>query len=185
MKTLPNIGLVGVQVPFVKGGAEILLESLAFELNKRSYKNDIIRIPFKWHPKEMIIKNCLALRMQDLTESYAGTIDILITFKFPSYVIKHPCIHHVRLSSAPLLSGRSYDLNRPTHFWHDGLGGQRGAYSRRADEVVTAGVAQARQGVVFRKESDHRSLHGSLEAGHERRIQAGLAPLHGKAIASQ
>ena len=41
MKTKPNICLLGVQVPFVKGGAEILLESLSNELQQRSFKNDI------------------------------------------------------------------------------------------------------------------------------------------------
>jgi glycosyltransferase involved in cell wall biosynthesis len=88
---LPNICLAGVQVPFVYGGAEFLLEILDRELKKRSYRSDIVRIPFKWHPKEMIIKSCLATRMLDLDESYVAKIDILIAFKFPAYVIKHPC----------------------------------------------------------------------------------------------
>jgi len=90
MKALPNICLVGVQVPFVRGGAEILLENLNRELQKRSYKTDIVRIPFKWHPKDMILKSCLATRMLDLTESYAAKVDILISFKFPAYITKHP-----------------------------------------------------------------------------------------------
>ena len=90
MQKKPNICLVGVQIPFVKGGAEILLENLYSELGARNYPTEVVRIPFKWHPKEAIIRHSMALRMLDLTESYAAKIDILIPFKFPSYVIKHP-----------------------------------------------------------------------------------------------
>jgi glycosyltransferase involved in cell wall biosynthesis len=90
MNSKPNICLVGVQIPFVKGGAEILIESLGKELQDRNYKCDIVQIPFKWHPKEMIMRSCLAARMLDLTESYAAKIDILIAFKFPAYVVNHP-----------------------------------------------------------------------------------------------
>ncbi|MBU1627937.1 glycosyltransferase family 1 protein, partial [bacterium] len=69
MKSLPNICLVGVQIPFVRGGAEILIDSFSKELQSRDFKCDIVRIPFKWHPKEMIMRSCLSVRMLDLTES--------------------------------------------------------------------------------------------------------------------
>jgi glycosyltransferase involved in cell wall biosynthesis len=89
VKSKPNICLVGVQIPFVKGGAEILLESLNEELKFRSFKTDVVNIPFKWHPKEMILRSCLAARMLDLSESYAAKIDLLVAFKFPGYVVSH------------------------------------------------------------------------------------------------
>ena len=90
MNSIPNICLVGVQIPFVRGGAEILTESLSLELKSRGFRTDTINIPFKWHPKDMILRSCFAARMLDLTESYTAKIDIVIPFKFPGYVVKHP-----------------------------------------------------------------------------------------------
>jgi len=85
-----RIGICSVQVPFVKGGAEILSLELYNELVKRGYDVEYINIPFKWYPLPKILKHALIWRMLDLTESIGGKIDLLICTKFPSYVVKHP-----------------------------------------------------------------------------------------------
>lgn len=79
-----------VQIPFQWGGAEILADTLLRQLKKRDYQVEIVRIPFKWYPKEEIIKSAFAWRLLDITESYGEKIDLVICTKFPSYVIKHP-----------------------------------------------------------------------------------------------
>jgi len=85
-----TIGICNAQVPFVRGGIEIQAESLQQQLNERGYKTEMIRLPFKWYPKIEIIRSALAWRFLDLTESSGLKIDLLICFKFPSYVVKHP-----------------------------------------------------------------------------------------------
>jgi glycosyltransferase involved in cell wall biosynthesis len=85
-----RIGICNVQVPFIKGGAEILSLELYNELIKRGHDVELINIPFKWYPSSKILKHALIWRMMDLTESNGEKIDLLICTKFPSYVIKHP-----------------------------------------------------------------------------------------------
>ena len=40
------------QVPFVQGGAELLVRGLLAELTRRGYRTEKVSIPCKWHPKE-------------------------------------------------------------------------------------------------------------------------------------
>ena len=63
-----KIAIVTVQVPFIKGGAEILVNMLKDELRKRGYDADIVTIPFKWYPSETIVDCMMIGRMLDLTE---------------------------------------------------------------------------------------------------------------------
>ncbi|MFZ3171869.1 MAG: glycosyltransferase family 4 protein [Carboxydocellales bacterium] len=84
-----KIAICTVQVPFVRGGAEILVESLNTQLLKRGFNSTIVSIPFKWYPKNEILKNMLTWRMSDLSESNGMKIDMVIATKFPSYGIKH------------------------------------------------------------------------------------------------
>lgn len=84
-----NICICTAQVPFVKGGAEILVQSLYEQLKLRGYSAEIVQIPFKWYPEDQIINSILAWRMIDLSESNGQKIDLVIPTKFPSYVVKH------------------------------------------------------------------------------------------------
>jgi len=85
-----KICLCGAQVPFVRGGAEELLDSLKAQLEKRGHSVDIVKLPFKWHPNQEVINNCLAWRLLDLSHSSGQSIDLVISTKFPSYLIRHP-----------------------------------------------------------------------------------------------
>lgn len=85
-----RIAIATVQVPFVRGGAELLAESLRSELQAAGHEAEIISLPFKWYPAERIAEHMLAFRLMDLTESRAGPIDRVIGLKFPAYMITHP-----------------------------------------------------------------------------------------------
>ncbi|HJZ74680.1 MAG TPA: glycosyltransferase family 4 protein [Vicinamibacterales bacterium] len=78
------------QVPFVRGGAELLVRSLVSELTRRGYKADRASIPFKWYPKEELLAQAAAWRMIDLSESNGEPIDTVIATKFPTYFVRHP-----------------------------------------------------------------------------------------------
>lgn len=85
-----RIVVATVQVPFVRGGAEILAEGLVKALGESGHQVDIISIPFKWYPPERILDCMLACRLLDLSESCGQAIDKVIALKFPAYLIRHP-----------------------------------------------------------------------------------------------
>lgn len=87
---MKNILICNNQVPYTKGGAEILVEELNKQLKNRGYNSDIINIPYKWYPAGEIINGALVNRMIDLTEVNGEKIDLVICTKYPNYTIKHP-----------------------------------------------------------------------------------------------
>jgi glycosyltransferase involved in cell wall biosynthesis len=78
------------QVPFVHGGAEVLVRELVRELRARGHLAELVSVPFKWYPKEEILPHAAAWRMLDLTESSGRPVDIVIASKFPTYFVRHP-----------------------------------------------------------------------------------------------
>ncbi|MHC1749539.1 MAG: glycosyltransferase family 4 protein [Cellulosilyticaceae bacterium] len=85
-----KIAICAAQVPFVRGGAELLVEELQKNLILRGYDTEIIQLPYKWYPREQILNSTLAWRFLDLNESNGQKIDLVIPTKFPSYTINHP-----------------------------------------------------------------------------------------------
>jgi glycosyltransferase involved in cell wall biosynthesis len=78
------------QIPFVRGGAEILAEGLLNALRSEGHEAEIIAIPFKWYPPECISENMLACQLLDITNFSDVPIDLVIGLKFPAYLIPHP-----------------------------------------------------------------------------------------------
>jgi glycosyltransferase involved in cell wall biosynthesis len=78
------------QVPFVTGGAELLVRQLVDELRTRGYEAERVSVPFKWYPKDEILAHAAAWRLLDLTESNGRTVDLVIATKFPTYFARHP-----------------------------------------------------------------------------------------------
>ena len=85
-----RICICGTQVPFARGGAELLVESLRDELVRRGYEVELVLLPFSWRTRVQILKSALAWRLLDLTAAGARPIDLVITTRFPSYVVRHP-----------------------------------------------------------------------------------------------
>jgi glycosyltransferase involved in cell wall biosynthesis len=79
------------QVPFVHGGAEILVRELVRELRARGHLAELVSVPFKWYPKEEILPHAAAWRLLDLSESNGRPVDVVIASKFPTYYVRHPC----------------------------------------------------------------------------------------------
>lgn len=86
-----NICICAVEAPFVKGGAEIQLDSLARELERRGYSVARVTLPFVWLPLRDILKNCLIWRWIELERCTHEPIDLVICSMFPTYAVKHPC----------------------------------------------------------------------------------------------
>ena len=103
-----RIAVCSPQVPFARGGAEIVAERLTQELSARGHEADLVTVPFKWYPGATVLTNAALWRMLDLTEVDGRPVDLVIATKFPSYAVKHPnkvvwLVHQFR---------QAYDLDR-------------------------------------------------------------------------
>lgn len=85
-----RILIATVQVPFIRGGAEIHAEGLRDALLQAGHEVEILAIPFKWYPPEKILDHMLACRLLDVTEVAGTRVDRLIGLRFPAYLIPHP-----------------------------------------------------------------------------------------------
>src|SRR5215216_6661744 len=87
---MKRILICATQVPFVRGGAELLVDGLRDALRERGHTVDVISLPFAWQPHELIGRAALAWRLLDLTAVNDVPVDQVICTKFPSYAIRHP-----------------------------------------------------------------------------------------------
>ena len=87
--SIMRILIATVQVPFIRGGAEVHAEGLRDALRAAGHEAEIIAVPFKWYPPERILDHMLACRLLDVTEVMGTPIDLLIGLRFPAYLIPH------------------------------------------------------------------------------------------------
>jgi glycosyltransferase involved in cell wall biosynthesis len=123
------------QVPFARGGAEILAERLTQELAARGHEADLVTMPFKWYPRENLLTHALLWRLADLTEVDGQPVDLVIGTKFPSYVVKHPnkvvwLVHQFR---------QAYELDRT----------ELGQFSESAEDRATRRAIHRLDGVAL------------------------------------
>jgi glycosyltransferase involved in cell wall biosynthesis len=85
-----RIAVCAPQVPFERGGTEVLAETLVHELSRRDHEVELVRIPFKWYPGTRALRAALQWRLLDLEETQSGPIELVIATKFPSYAVRHP-----------------------------------------------------------------------------------------------
>ncbi len=78
------------QVPFVRGGAEALVRELVRQLEAHGCLVERVSVPFKWYPKQELMRHAAAWRLLDLSESCGRPIDLVIPTKFPAYCVRHP-----------------------------------------------------------------------------------------------
>lgn len=77
------------QVPFVRGGAELLVQQLVDQLRRRGFSTDKVSVPFQWHPKQEVLAHAAAWRLLNLSESNGQPVDLVIATKFPTYFVRH------------------------------------------------------------------------------------------------
>ena len=85
-----RIAVCSAQVPFARGGAELLAENLTAELRRREHDVDLVTMPFKWYPGTRVLTHALLWRLADLEEADGRPIELVIATKFPSYAVRHP-----------------------------------------------------------------------------------------------
>jgi len=87
---MKSVLVCAVQAPFIVGGAEILVSELRDNLERRGFRADVASVPFKWYPVSELVRQALAWRLLDVTESNGTKVDLVIATKFPSYLVRHP-----------------------------------------------------------------------------------------------
>jgi hypothetical protein len=85
-----RVVVANAQTPFVRGGAEMLADSLMAALAEAGHEAELVTMPFKWYPAERIPEAMLAARLMEVGEWAGGSIDRLIALKFPAYLMRHP-----------------------------------------------------------------------------------------------
>jgi glycosyltransferase involved in cell wall biosynthesis len=84
-----RILVADAQVPFVTGGAELMVRRLVEQLRRR-YDVDVVTLPFRPEIKSTIISQAAAWRLLDVTSANGRPVDLLIATRFPSYFVRHP-----------------------------------------------------------------------------------------------
>ena len=155
-----RIAVCSPQVPFARGGAEILAERLTEELQARGHEADLVTIPFKWYPGERVLTHALLWRLVDLEEADGRKVDLVIGTKFPSYVVRHPdkvvwLVHQFR---------QAYELDR-TPLGQFGENPQERALRRKLHDLDAIALGEARRLCsISRNVSDRLRANLGLEA---------------------
>ena len=68
--------ICAAQAPFITGGAEILVRELREHLAARGFQVDVASVPFKWYPVSELLRQALAWRLLDVTESNGTPVDL-------------------------------------------------------------------------------------------------------------
>lgn len=85
-----RIVVCGVQTLYIRGGAELLVDSLAAALRARDHQVDVVNLPFVDVPRTQILQTFLAWRALQLRFIHGRSVDMVIPTKFPSYAVNHP-----------------------------------------------------------------------------------------------
>lgn len=85
-----NVLICAAQIPYARGGAELLAEGLCDALKQQGHRAEMVALPFQWLPHNALFKSALAWRMLDLATANGIRIDRIIATKFPSYAAQHP-----------------------------------------------------------------------------------------------
>ncbi len=86
-----HVLIASVQVPFTRGGAEVLVDGLQREFKSKGHLVDTVLLPFSAQPKEVLLQQVALWRALDLRVFGGKKIDLVVCTKFPSYLVSHPC----------------------------------------------------------------------------------------------
>ena len=84
-----RVAIAYPQVPFARGGTEVLVDGLLGALRDRGHEAEVVSIPFKWYPGARVLTQAFLWRLVDLEEADGQPIDLVIATKFPSYLVRH------------------------------------------------------------------------------------------------
>jgi glycosyltransferase involved in cell wall biosynthesis len=130
-----RVAVCAPQVPFVRGGAELMADELVLAVRRAGHEAELVTIPFKWYPGTRVLDQAFLWRLVDLTESDGRPIDRVIATKFPAYCVRHPnkvawVLHQFR---------QAYDYDRT----------ELGQFSESAEDRATRRAIERLDGVAL------------------------------------
>lgn len=84
-----NILVLHSQVPFVRGGAEVLVDGLIGALRDRGHVADVVSLPLSWNPPAGLLTTALAWRLLDVRQFNDRHVDRVICTKYPTWAVEH------------------------------------------------------------------------------------------------
>ncbi len=84
-----RIVIPSVQVPFIRGGAEVMTHGLFQALKKAGHDVEIVTAPFKFFPEREIFHLIDFWTRQDFRSFSGYEIDCVIALQFPAYYTRH------------------------------------------------------------------------------------------------
>jgi glycosyltransferase involved in cell wall biosynthesis len=84
-----RIAICHPATPFMRGGGEMHVEGLSQALQHAGHDVDVVSMPFKWYPPHELVHQMALWRSLDLSEANGVPIDMVITLKFPAYLVRH------------------------------------------------------------------------------------------------
>lgn len=85
-----NVLVLHSQVPFVRGGAEVLVEGLLGAIESAGHRADLVSLPLAWNPVDGLLSSALAWRLLDLSSFNGLKVDLVICTKYPTWAVAHP-----------------------------------------------------------------------------------------------
>ncbi|GAG83500.1 unnamed protein product, partial [marine sediment metagenome] len=89
-KSTRSILVLSAQVPFTRGGAEVLVDGLVKELRAREFEVDVVSLPFCAQPKSILARQIALWRTLPISSFAGRDVDMVICTKFPTYAVQHP-----------------------------------------------------------------------------------------------
>lgn len=81
-----RIAVVTVQVPFVRGGSEVLADALCSALRRAGHQVELIALPFSPQTADALFDSMAACRLIEIGAEF----ERVIALKFPAYLVRHP-----------------------------------------------------------------------------------------------
>lgn len=84
-----NVLVLHSQVPFVRGGAEVLVDGLVTAIADRGHVVDTVSLPLSWNPPEGLLTTALSWRLLDVSSFNGRDVDCVICTKYPTWAVQH------------------------------------------------------------------------------------------------
>ncbi len=79
-----KVAVINTSVPFVRGGAEHLADSLVEELRRRDHQVELVKVPLRWSTPLDVAASMFAAASLRIPEA-----DRVIPLKFPAFLVPH------------------------------------------------------------------------------------------------
>jgi glycosyltransferase involved in cell wall biosynthesis len=139
-----KVAVLNNSVPFLKGGAEHLADSLVAQLKQRGHQAELVRVPLRWATPTDVAESMFAASTLRIPEA-----DVVIPLKFPAYLVQHPrknvwLLHQFRqvydLWEVP---GHSPEVNRQTLELRDAIRAADGTALGEANRLFSNSAVTA------------------------------------------